>query len=168
MRLVFPCLCAIAAVGAAMAQPQTFSSGSTGADGALTYAASLGTVYFPPSGLSVHSNGIYNFTTISIGTGTTVRLSGWVFNTPIYWLAQGNVTISGTLDLSGQPGHVPNSPSLRAPSEPGAGGFSGGVGKAGTGQVATGGNGPGGGQHPLHPPITGASEPIPAAPTSSR
>jgi len=108
----------------------------------------LGTVYFPPTGLSVHANGIYNFTTITIGAGTTVRLSGWVFNTPIYWLAQGDVTISGVLDLSGQAGHIANSPSLRAPSEPGAGGYSGGVGRAGTGQTATAGNGPGGGAAP--------------------
>jgi hypothetical protein len=111
-------------VGIVQAQPQTFSSGSTGADGPLTYAANLGTVYFPPSGLAQRANNIYNFTAITIGTGTTVRLSGWVINGPVYWLAQSDVTItmSGTLDLSGQPGHPPNNPSLRAPSEPGAGG----------------------------------------------
>lgn len=132
----------------AQAQPQTFSSGSTGADGPLTYAANLGLVYFPPSALAMRPSNVYNFTTITIGAGTTVRLSGWVFNGPVYWLAQGDVAINGLLDLSGQPGHPANSPSLRAPSEPGAGGYSGGVAALGAGQNATGGNGPGGGPAP--------------------
>jgi len=141
--------------GVAQAQPQTFSSGSTGTDGALTYAPSLGTVYFPPSGLAQRANNIYNFTTITIGAGTTVRVSGWVINGPVYWLAQSDVTIAGTLDISGQPGHPPNNPSLRAPSEPGAGGYSGGVGRAGTGQNATAGNGPGGGAAPAANSVAG-------------
>jgi hypothetical protein len=137
--------------GIAQAQPQTFSSGSTGADGALTYAANLGTVYFPPSGLAQRANNIYNFTTITIGAGTTVRVSGWAINSAVYWLAQSDVTIAGTLDISGQPGHAPNSPAYRAPSEPGAGGYSGGVALAGTGQSATRGNGPGGGAAAIAP-----------------
>jgi len=67
----------------ALAQPlTTFSSNSSGADGSLTYAAGLGTVYFPPSGVTLHTNNIYNFTTITIGQGTTVRLSGWIINGP--------------------------------------------------------------------------------------
>ena len=131
------------------AQPQTFSSGSSGVDGALTYAPNLGLVYFPPSSLAQRTNNIYNFTTITIGAGTKVRLSGWVINGPVYWLAQSDVLIAGTLDISGQPGHAPNDPSLRAPSEPGAGGYSGGVSHgSGTGQNATAGNGPGGGMAP--------------------
>jgi hypothetical protein len=146
MRLFLSCLILALLAGIAQAQPQTFSSGSTGADGALTYAANLGLVYFPPSGLAARTNNIYNFTTITIGAGTTVRLSGWVFKGPVYWLASGDVTISGTLDLSGQPGHPSNNPSLRAPSEPGAGGYSGGVASTPvTGQNATAGSGPGGG-----------------------
>jgi hypothetical protein len=72
-----------------------------------------------------------------------------VINGPVYWLAQSDVTIAGNLDLSGQIGHAPNNPSYRAPSEPGAGGYSGGVSHgAGTGQNATAGNGPGGGAAP--------------------
>ena len=130
----------------AQTQPQTFSSGSTGSDGALTYAPNLGTVYFPPSGLAPRANNIYNFTTVSIGTGTTVRISGWVINGPVYWLAQGDVTINGTLDISGQPGqNSPVNPSFRAPSEPGPGGYSGGVAQLGSGQSATAGSGLGGG-----------------------
>jgi len=134
------------------AQPQTFSSGSTGADGPLTYAQNLGTVYFPPAGLAQRANNIYNFSTITIGTGTTVRVSGWVINGPVYWLAQSDVTIAGTLDISGQPGHAPDNPSLRAPSEPGAGGYSGGVAYVNAGQPASAGNGPGGGAAPAATP----------------
>lgn len=130
------------------AQPQTFKSGSTGADGDLTYAANLGLVYFPPATLTPRTIPVYNFKTITIPAGTTVRLSGWIINAPVYWLAQGDVNISGTLDLSGQPGTPSEVASNRYPSEPGSGGWPGGI--AGinsgtTGQPAQPGAGPGGG-----------------------
>lgn len=151
MRFNFALLGLALYAGSAYAQPPapgSFSSTSTGADGPLTYAANLGTVYFPSTALGPRANNIYNFTTVSIGAGTTVRISGWVINGPVYWLAQGDVTISGILDLSGQNGVPPNSPTTRAPSEPGSGGYSGGVPHLGTGQNATAGNGPGGGVTP--------------------
>jgi hypothetical protein len=147
MRSITACLILMFYAAVSPAQGP-FSSGSTGADGPLTYAPNLGTVYFPPSGLAQRTNNIYNFTTITIGAGTTVRVSGWVINGPVYWLAQGDVTIGGTLDLSGQLGHAPGNVSYRAPSEPGAGGYSGGVAQLSTGQNATAGNGPGGGATP--------------------
>src|SRR5580698_9626948 len=128
MRSILALSILISYAGVVQAQPLTFSSGSTGADGPLTYAPSLGTVYFPPAGLAQRTNNIYNFTTITIGTGTTVRVSGWVINGPVYWLAQSDVTISGTLDLMGEAGHAQGIETSRAPSEPGAGGYSGGVG----------------------------------------
>jgi hypothetical protein len=132
-----------------VAQPPTFSSGSTGADGALTFPANSGTVYFNPANFAARTNNIYHFTTITIPVGTTVRLSGWAINGPVYWLAQGDVTIAGTLDLSGQSGHTCCGSILRTPSEPGAGGYSGGLGRSSvSGQVATAGNGPGGGAAP--------------------
>ena len=133
----------------AQGPPQTtFSSGSTGVDGPLTYAPNLGPVYFPPAGLAQRPNNIYNFTTITIGAGTTVRLSNWVLNGPVYWLAEGNVLVQGTVDLSGKIGHPPNAPISRAPNEAGAGGYSGGLAANGaiSGQNATSGSGPGGGQ----------------------
>jgi hypothetical protein len=67
----------------------------------------------------------------------------------IGWLLE-DVTIAGTLDLSGQPGHPCCGPLLRVPSEPGAGGYSGGLGYnfSASGQLATPGNGPGGGAPP--------------------
>lgn len=155
MRTTLACLGLTVFAIIAQGQPQVFTSGSTGTDGPLTYAANLGTVYFPPSALSPRSNNIYNFTTITIGAGTTVRLSGWLISSPVYWLATGDVSINGTLDLSGGPGHIPYDPSSRAPSEPGAGGYSGGLAHLGAGQNATAGNGPGGGPAPGSDPFAG-------------
>jgi hypothetical protein len=150
MRIIAILLSAAVYASITQAQPPTmFSSGSTGADGPLTYAPNLGMVYFPPAGLAQRANNVYNFTTITIGTGTTVRLSGWIINGPVYWLAQSDVTISGTVDLTGQIGNQSNllaQPGQRAPTEPGAGGYSGGLGAgAVSGQNATAGSGPGGG-----------------------
>ena len=142
IALLMLTLCAVVV----QAQPHTFSSGSSAADGALTLRAQLRHGLLSAARISPAPSNIYNFTTITIGAGTTVRVSGWVFSSPVVWLAQGDVDIEGTLDLSGQHGHGPGNPSLRAPSEPGAGGYSGGVATAGAGQNATAGNGPGGGQ----------------------
>src|SRR2546425_8203095 len=87
------------------ATAQTFSSGSTGSDGALTYNTP-GTYVFDPTAfnppLDPSGDGIFNFTTITIAAGVTVKLSGAVINGPVTWLAQGAVKIDGTIDLSGQ------------------------------------------------------------------
>jgi hypothetical protein len=137
---------------------QGFSSGSTGSDGALNYTTS-GTYSFDPAALGLNPTGdnIFNFTTINIPAGVTLRLdSGNLRGKPVIWLATGNVTIAGTLDLSGT--NAPNLSSLgadwiaqRTPTSPGAGGFPGGVGaRPGTNSYA--GLGPGGG-----PPVTPTS-----------
>ena len=47
-------------------------------------------------------NGIWNYTTIDIPAGITVRFKRNSANTPVRWLATGNVTINGTLNLNGQ------------------------------------------------------------------
>ena len=52
----------------------------------------------------VGGGNIYNFKTIQIAAGATLRLSGQVFATPLYFLAQGAVTVAGTIDLSGKTG----------------------------------------------------------------
>ncbi|MGB7208760.1 MAG: hypothetical protein WBD27_08900 [Pyrinomonadaceae bacterium] len=100
-----------------------FSSGSTGADGALDLLNACG-----PSNVchvQIPESGVLNYTTINIpGTPThrTLRFIRNSRNTPVILLAQGNVTIGGTVDVSadhysGGLGYVP-----------GPGGFYGGTG----------------------------------------
>jgi len=132
-----------------------FSSGSTGADGALDFSnvTAGSTVIFDPTKFTAapHPAGqnIYNFTTITIPANVTVVLSGQNLTGPVFWLAQGDVRINGTISLSGQAGSpITTDVALRVPSIPGPGGYSGGVGGGGiNNSPATVGNGPGGG-HP--------------------
>lgn len=107
-----------------------FSSGSTGADGALDLTGSPSVVEFDPVALGIDPEGdnIFNFTTINIPSGVTVHLSTQKMpNLPVYWLATGAVTIDGTVDLSGADGHPGGFDAVRVPSAPGPGGFAGGV-----------------------------------------
>ena len=146
MRWSFSILSVAVAALPVGAHAQSFSSGSTGADGALAFPANAGLVYFNPANFTPRANNIYNFSGITIPAGTTVRLSGWYLNGPVYWLSSGDVEIDGTLDLTGKAGHQSGSATYRAPSEPGAGGYSGGIGHGPAGgQNPTPGNGPGGG-----------------------
>ena len=130
-------------------EAQTFSSGSTGADGALSYTTP-GTYYFDPRALNIdpaHDN-IFNFTTINIAAGVTLKISSKVVSGPVYWLATGDVTIAGTVDLSGEDGIAQLSTlavSSRVPSVAGSGGYGGGLGGMSGGSPAQPGNGPGGG-----------------------
>jgi len=136
-----------AAPGVVRAQ---FSSGSTGSDGALNLTTP-GTVIFDPvaMGLNPAGDNVFNFTTINIGPAVTVVMkSSLLRNRAVVWLATGNVTITGTVSLDGADGAVmnPANPGLtRSPSEPGPGGFPGGVGGFGT-SPATDGGGFGGGK----------------------
>src|SRR3990167_1328763 len=97
-----------------------FSSGSTGADGALNLTTATpgvvgGVLIFNPADSTMFDNPtrvldadgdhVYHFTTINIGAGLTVRLSNQFLNGPVYWLATGAVTINGILDLNGETGH---------------------------------------------------------------
>lgn len=112
---------------------QSFSTGSTGADGALDFPNVSGTVRFDPAKfnppLNPSGDNIFNFTTIHIPSGVRVELSGSILHGPVIWLATGDVLIEGVIDLNGQNG-VPGTFSLanRQRAMPGAGGFSGGVG----------------------------------------
>ena len=72
---------------------QTFNSGSTGALGAFNPASNT-TVVLP-------ADGILNYTTVNIPAGVTVTFQANSANTPVTMLAQGNVTIAGTLNVSG-------------------------------------------------------------------
>jgi len=136
------------ALGALPVWAQSFSSGSDGTDGAYNPSGAAGTVIiFDPTqfrGSQVGAN-IFNFTTITIPAGVTVKLSGNTLNGPVFWLAQGDVDIEGTVDLSGGNGYAFTSQSFfRIPSVPGSGGYAGGVGGVGS-QLALTGSGTGGG-----------------------
>src|SRR5690349_19033506 len=72
-----------------------FTSGSTGADGAFSPTVNT-TVPLPPSG-------IFNYTSVNIPTGVTVKFLKNRTNTPVVILATGDVTIAGTIDITGTP-----------------------------------------------------------------
>jgi hypothetical protein len=133
---------------------QSFSSGSDGSDGALIVAANQGTVIFDPADaarwgrtLDTDGDGVYNFTTITIGAGSTIKLQGDKINRPVFWLAIGDVVINGAIDLSGGAGGDTRDLSLRRLlAVPGSGGYPGGAGGLVSGTPpATPGEGPGGG-----------------------
>jgi hypothetical protein len=110
-----------------------FQSGSTGADGALNFTIP-GSYDFDPAGLGINAAGdnIFNFTTINIASGVTLRFSsGRNRGLPVVWRATGAVTIAGTLDMSGAKGidvNPANPLETRRPAEPGPGGYWGGLG----------------------------------------
>lgn len=132
-----------AGVGTGMAQ--TFNSGSTGADGAFNPTCT-------PTPCTVQqalpASGIFNFTTINIPSGITVKFIRNQTNTPVTMLATGNVTINGIIDISGSAGtDGVNSTNLAFTAGAGGpGGFDGGNGA--NGLVSSNGGaglGPGGG-----------------------
>jgi len=157
---------AIAAVSAT-AFGQAFSSGSDGSDGALNVPAGSGAVIFDPFDtarwghvLDADGDGVYNFTTITIASGVTLKLRGDKVNRPVYWLASGVVAINGTLDLSGETTAIATTlclaggntvtttdPSVRRQvTIPGSGGYAGGAGgRVSPSTPPTAGDGPGGG-----------------------
>src|SRR5689334_17751554 len=81
---------------AAQSTSTSFSSGSTGADGAFAPTASVA-LQVPPSGT-------FNFTTINIPAAVTVTFFRNATNTPVTMLASGDVTILGTISLDGTGG----------------------------------------------------------------
>jgi hypothetical protein len=114
----------------------TFSSGSTGADGAFAPTTSQ-TIQVPDSG-------VFNYTTVNIPSGLTITYTRNSKNTPVTILASGNVTISGVINISGENGKV------HGGGFGGPGGFNGGAGGFNTGvngEILAGinGDGPGGG-----------------------
>lgn len=121
---------AVATLTATLAFGQAFSSGSNGSDGAYRPTASGD---FDPAALNIDrdSDNIFHFTTLEIPAGVTIRLRASKMRRtgPVYFLATGAVNIEGTLDLRGQDGHpVTAVLNDRYLSEPGAGGYPGGMG----------------------------------------
>jgi len=64
---------------------------------------------------------VFKYSSVTIRTNVTVRFRNHAANPPVVWLVDGDVTIAGTVDLSGQVGRD------RRPAVSGPGGFSGGV-----------------------------------------
>jgi hypothetical protein len=92
-------------------------------------------------------NGIWNFTTINIPSGVTVDFIKNAGNTPVRWLASGNVQVDGNLILDG--GYGANGLPEGLGGAGGPGGFDGGHGgirlnRSGS-YVGSPGQGPGGG-----------------------
>ncbi len=106
------------------ASAQTYSSGSTGADGPLSPTANV-TLLLPP-------DGIFNFTTVNIPSGVIVSFTRNSANTPVTLLATGDVTISGIISANGMNGTPPQGagPIVNAGGAGGPGGFNGGQGGA--------------------------------------
>ena len=138
--LAFTVVLTAITVGGGHAIAQTFSSGSTGADGAFNPTTNT-TLALPP-------NGVFNFTTINIPAGVTVTFTRNTTNTPVTMLASGNVVIAGTINLDGAPGGNASTATSIASNWGlgGPGGFDGGDGADGIASTTGGaGLGPGGG-----------------------
>jgi hypothetical protein len=133
-----------AVVMTAPAHGQTFNSGSTGADGALTLALNSGTTT-----LTVPPSGVFNFTTVTISAGATLKFTRNATNTPVTLLASGNVILTGNIDVSGARGGDGLQGNITVGGNGGAsgpGGFNGGTGAiAGAAVSAGAGRGPGSG-----------------------
>jgi hypothetical protein len=127
--------------GSFTAFAQTYSSGSTGADGPLSPTANI-TLPLPP-------DGIFHFTTVNIPAGVMVSFTRNSANTPVTLLATGDVTIAGVISVNGGHGTLPTSsgPIINPGGIGGPGGFNGGQGGARgtTNNFGTEGQGPGGG-----------------------
>ncbi len=137
LALVLLSLCAVATARAQC----SFNSGSTGADGAFNPTTSQ-TVQLPESG-------VFNFTTVNIPRGVTIKFARNSINTPVTILASGNITIVGTIDISGGPGSQSlfGSAATNGVGVGGPGGFDGGRGGFSFAPFFSGtaGDGPGGG-----------------------
>jgi len=110
---------------------QGFNSGSTGKDGALNVTVDM-TLNLPP-------DGILNYTTIHVNTGTTLRFNANQLNTPVYLLALGDVTIDGIINVSA------GDATRATAGKGGPGGFDGGSPSLGE-PLSGDGKGPGGGK----------------------
>jgi hypothetical protein len=129
------------------AQNPPFNSNSTGNEGALNITAP-GVTLFDPVAMNLNPvvSGIFNFTTINVAAGSTLKFTENKYHGPVYFLASGDVTIAGTMDLSGDNSYGAISlTDQRIPNAAGSGGFSGGIGGLGSNNAPLPGNGPGGG-----------------------
>lgn len=129
---------------------QAFNSGSTGSLGAFAPASNM-VVTLP-------ADGVLNYTTITIPSGVTVTFQRNAANTPVTMLAQGNISIAGTIRVNGDDavvGGTSGSWGVTPGSQGGPGGYNGGNGgiRGTYPSNGTAGQGPGGGGPGLLPAI---------------
>ena len=111
---------------------QTFTSGSNGSLGALNVTTGNVTVDLP-------ADGVLHYTTVNIVAGRALLFRNNPNNTAVYLLAQGDINIAGTIEVSGGQGN-----SVQG-GLPGPGGFQGGS-PGSVGVTPGDGHGPGGGK----------------------
>lgn len=114
---------AITALLATTPAQANFASGSTGIHGALDLTGESGVVELDPANLpNAPDDNVFHFVSITIPAGVTLKLPAPKLNmAPVYFLVQNDVSIDGTLDLSGETGHS-LSASPQPPATPGPGG----------------------------------------------
>jgi hypothetical protein len=98
-------------------QAQTFSSGSTGADGALNCP--------PVCRVQLPESGVLNYTTVTIGYNQFLTFKRNSRNSPVILLAQGDVTVGVMAYMDVSAGSDPDQPASGL--TPGPGGFYGGA-----------------------------------------
>lgn len=156
-----------AAAVAAAANAAITVPGANGSDGAYSVASGVNTIDLslaptgawdsssPAAGKGVYDGDkwavVFHFTSVNIGASATVVFKNNPARAPVVWLVNGDVTISGVIDLTG--GNYSTADTTANPmSEPGPGGFGGGRPTLATGAF-TGANGagwgPGGAQRGL-------------------
>jgi hypothetical protein len=131
-QLLAAILLAVSSLAPAWAQ--SFNAGSNGSLGALNVADADVTVDLP-------ADGRLHYTTVTVAAGRTLRFNRNALNTPVYLLAQGDVAIDGTINVSGF--QAPGSPPIGGAGGPG--GFDGGKPGFGAEFGPGDGYGPGGG-----------------------
>jgi hypothetical protein len=112
---------------------QTFSSGSSGADGAFAPSCSP-TPCTVVKDLNEKPDSVYHYTTVNIPSGVTVKYTPNAANTPVTILATGAVSIAGIVNLNGSDAQANNIFSVGPTNiggRGGPGGFSGGDGGSG-------------------------------------
>jgi hypothetical protein len=87
---------------------------------------------------------VFKYTTVNVPAGATITFGQHPSGAPVIWLATGNVTVSGIVNLDGEDGLGPNPPVIPYFGRPGPGGFqSGQSANAGGGSGQSFGLGPG-------------------------
>lgn len=99
--------------------------------------------------MTSRNDGVWNFTTINVPGGVTVKFKKNLTNKPVQWLASGNVTITGTLNLDGESGRSYTNVESGNEAIGGPGGYNGGLGgrifAISGSYIGSAGGGPGGG-----------------------